>query len=54
MISVSIPSHTSRAMKLSRKLGFETKFHFLSVFVVSEEKFMVQCEDKFKGNAQAT
>ena len=51
---LSIPSHTSRAVKLyrgSRAVG--TNFHFLSVFVVSEKKFMVQGEDKLKGSAQA-
>ena len=30
-----------------------TNFHFLSVFVVSEKKFMVQCEGKLKESAQA-
>ena len=35
----------------SRTLG--NNFHFLSVFNVSEKKFMVQGEDKLKGSAQA-
>ena len=33
--------------------AFGTNFHFLSVFVASEKKFMVQGEDKLKGSAQA-
>ena len=36
-----------------RSRAFGTNFHFLSVFVVSEKKFMVQGEDKLKGKAQA-
>ena len=33
--------------------AFGTNFHFLSVFVVFEKKFMVQGEDKLKGTAHA-
>ena len=43
--------HVRWSYRGSRALG--TNFHFLSVFVVSEKKFMVQGEDKLKGSAQA-
>ena len=33
--------------------AFGTNFHLLSVFAVSEKKFMVQGEDKFKWSSQA-
>ena len=53
VISVSIPSHTSRAVKLSWKSGIWNQFSFLFVLVVSEKQFMVQGEDKLKESAQA-
>ena len=43
--------HVGWSYRGSRALG--TNFHFLSVFVVSEKKFIVQGEDKLKGSAQA-
>ena len=54
LIWLSIPSHTSPVRwSYHGSRAFGTNFHFLSVFVVSEKKFMVQGEDKLKGSAQA-
>ena len=50
VISVSIPSHTSCVVKLTRKSG---SWNQLFVLSVSEKKFMVQGEDKLNWSAQA-